>query len=684
MKTKNKRKIFAFIASGLFCLGQVHSQTTALSGTYAPSNQYSAGTLGTENTSVGGFAGLNLTSYQGRNVFVGYEAGATNGYADTQHTANENTFLGWKAGFSNSSGMRNVFVGCQAGFANETGVQNSYFGKEAGGSGINANDNSFFGYQCGYSNTANNNSFFGNQTGYSNTSGSGNALFGSGAGYYNSTGANNSIFGFQAGGYGSGATNNFSNNSFFGFQSGNKLTTGANNVFMGYLSGYNNTSGGNNIFMGYQAGKVNTLSSENVVIGYNALYAQSYSTAMNTYNVAVGNNALAANNPTSSTTGYFNTALGHNAGTANTTGKVNTFIGADAGMSNNTGNYNCITGFQAGYDNTTASHNTFNGYVAGYYTTTGDYNTSIGDGAGLGNTTAGYNTYLGVQANSNNHTNCTSLGYTAYCTGDNQVTLGNSSIGALRCQVALTVLSDRRVKENIQANVPGLAFIKLLQPVTFHYNVDKEDQITRNTGNDSITDAGSDFPGKHNIEHVQVSGFIAQSVDSAAQKVGYDFNGVYKPQDESKDLWGLSYSSFVPSLVLAIQELSKTADSLKAVIAANPQSSLRTANNQIGTNNQNLPVQYVTLASQKAILYQNNPNPADDQTSIEYFLSEGTVSAEMAFYDMYGKEIKRVALENKGNAKLEVNTRDLDAGIYSYSLIVDGMVVDTLKMARAK
>ena len=51
---------------------------------------------------------------------------------------------------------------------------------------------------------------------------------------------------------------------------------------------------------------------------------------------------------------------------------------------------------------------------------------------------------------------------------------------------------------------------------------------------------------------------------------------------------------------------------------------------------------------------------------------------------MYGKEIKRVALENKGNAKLEVNTRDLDAGIYSYSLIVDGMVVDTLKMARAK
>jgi hypothetical protein len=51
---------------------------------------------------------------------------------------------------------------------------------------------------------------------------------------------------------------------------------------------------------------------------------------------------------------------------------------------------------------------------------------------------------------------------------------------------------------------------------------------------------------------------------------------------------------------------------------------------------------------------------------------------------MYGKEIKRVDLENRGNAQLDVNTRDLDSGIYSYSLIADGVVIDTLKMAKAK
>jgi hypothetical protein len=107
-------------------------------------------------------------------------------------------------------------------------------------------------------------------------------------------------------------------------------------------------------------------------------------------------------------------------------------------------------------------------------------------------------------------------------------------------------------------------------------------------------------------------------------------------------------------------------------------------NNPTDTTQSILPSQQVTLASGKAILYQNNPNPANDETSIGYYLSDGTVSAQIVFFDMYGKEIKRVDLENRGNAKLDVNTKDLDAGIYSYSLIVDGKVMDTLKMMRTK
>jgi hypothetical protein len=124
--------------------------------------------------------------------------------------------------------------------------------------------------------------------------------------------------------------------------------------------------------------------------------------------------------------------------------------------------------------------------------------------------------------------------------------------------------------------------------------------------------------------------------------------------------------------------LDSTVTSLQEAAASN----LRVTNPQADSSN--LPTQQVILASKKAILYQNTPNPAGDQTTIGYFLSEGTTNAEMVFFDMYGKEIKRVALENSGNATLDVNTKDLDAGIYTYSLIVNGIVVDTLRFVRTK
>ena len=50
------------------------------------------------------------------------------------------------------------------------------------------------------------------------------------------------------------------------------------------------------------------------------------------------------------------------------------------------------------------------------------------------------------------------------------------------------------------------------------------------------------------------SGFIAQEVELAAQECGYDFDGLNRPESEDKGYYGLAYSSFVISLVKAVQE----------------------------------------------------------------------------------------------------------------------------------
>ena len=77
--------------------------------------------------------------------------------------------------------------------------------------------------------------------------------------------------------------------------------------------------------------------------------------------------------------------------------------------------------------------------------------------------------------------------------------------------------------------------------------------------------------------------------------------------------------------------------------------------------------------------------PFDGSTVIRYYIPENIqMEAYMVFYDSYGNEIKKVEIKETGAGKIEANAQNLAAGIYSYSLIVNGKVVDTKKMMKNK
>ena len=120
-------------------------------------------------------------------------------------------------------------------------------------------------------------------------------------------------------------------------------------------------------------------------------------------------------------------------------------------------------------------------------------------------------------------------------------------------QVGWTTYSDQRVKQNIEHNVPGLSFISLLQPVTYHYNIAREKELL------GIKNDNEEWNGKHDIERIRFSGFIAQQVDAAANSIGYNFSGV----DKAGNVMGLRYAEFVVPLVKAVQEQQQQIDALK-------------------------------------------------------------------------------------------------------------------------
>lgn len=89
------------------------------------------------------------------------------------------------------------------------------------------------------------------------------------------------------------------------------------------------------------------------------------------------------------------------------------------------------------------------------------------------------------------------------------------------------------------------------------------------------------------------------------------------------------------------------------------------------------------LANKEAILYQNEPNPFSNSTIIRYFIPDGVSGIyQIAFFDLYGKEIKKVEIHEVGFGALDLNTVNLSNGIYSYSLLLNGQPMETRKMIK--
>ncbi len=165
------------------------------------------GTEGNLNTFYGKGAGNSTTGDDDYDTFIGAKAGYSNtsGYY--------NTFLGMNAGYYNTTGTHNTFLGTNAGWKNTTGKQNTFLGR-AGLSNTTGAANTFLGYAAGYANTTGaNNTFLGDGAGYDNTVGNKNTFLGNGAGYDNIKGIGNVFLGFTAGFYETGSNRLYIANS---------------------------------------------------------------------------------------------------------------------------------------------------------------------------------------------------------------------------------------------------------------------------------------------------------------------------------------------------------------------------------------------------------------------------------------------------------------------------------------
>jgi hypothetical protein len=234
--------------------------------------------------------------------------------------------------------------------------------------------------------------------------------------------------------------------------------------------------------------------------------------------------------------------------------------------------------------------------------------------------------------------------------------------------------SDRSLKKDIKELQYGLKEILELKPVSYRYR-DKEALGTR-------------------------IGLIAQDVEPIIGEIvmGYELTnetnsrGISSVSRKKAEVLSLNYIELIPILINAIKEQQSIIEEkeLKLQELSNQVNEMQERLDQVFNliekiNNDGVKVG--TIKSQVEIkgndlssLSQNRPNPFNGQTIIDYEIPSNANSAQLNFYNPNGQLLKTVSIDHTGAGELTFKAADVPAGVYSYTLVVDGVQIGTKHM----
>ena len=213
---------------------------------------------------------------------------------------------------------------------------------------------------------------------------------------------------------------------------------------------------------------------------------------------------------------------------------------------------------------------------------------------------------------------------------------------------SLATLSDYRLKENISSlSQSALDAVEKMNVVQYNY---KQREVETANGTEKLYEDDSEI-----LTHKHY-GLIAQELREIYPDLVLE---------DSEGYLSINYIELVPILIQSVQEL-------KAELKAEKQS------NALRGQSANT-VSSLTDALHTE-LYQNNPNPFTEKTIIACTIAETIQQAILYVYDMNGKQIAEYPVSERGNAQVIIEGSSLEAGMYMYSLIADGNVIDTKRM----
>jgi hypothetical protein len=217
------------------------------------------------------------------------------------------------------------------------------------------------------------------------------------------------------------------------------------------------------------------------------------------------------------------------------------------------------------------------------------------------------------------------------------------------------ITSDEKLKENVKDMTSPLDIIMKLSPKTYNYKQSDE------------------FLGL-NLPKGEKYGLIAQELEKVLPElVKTSINPEVNDMDgkiisRNFEFKTVDYTSLIPFLIGGMKEQQEKIEILQERITA------ITGESFTGVDSR-------TSGINKSILYQNNPNPFNEGTTIKYELASNISQGQIMVFDMTGAIITKYEVDTKTKTgEIKISANELKPGMYIYSLIVDKKEVDTKRM----
>jgi len=209
--------------------------------------------------------------------------------------------------------------------------------------------------------------------------------------------------------------------------------------------------------------------------------------------------------------------------------------------------------------------------------------------------------------------------------------------------------SDRKLKKLIQTmETDQLSRIMDLRPTSYQFKDQQSDRIS--------------------------FGLIAQEVQEVYPNI------VVSMGEEGQQL-GVSYTELIPVLIAGLQEQQQLIEDQNEKIKQIEQELRIIKDRQSqGSDEPTFEGEGGTAVLTGVQLDQNQPNPFSENTRIRYFLPEETNSASLLITNLEGRQLKRIDIDHGGEGTVILQANELPAGMYLYTLLVDGEISETRRM----